>query len=114
MEVQQDFKRLLELFNVHEVEYIIVGAYALAFHGAPRYTGDMDIWIRPDHQNAKRIFAAIDEFGFGSVGLKESDFVNPEKVVQLGVPPVRIDILTSCLFRTGWRKIRGNHGLLPW
>jgi hypothetical protein len=114
MEVQQDFKRLLELFNVHEVEYIIVGAYALAFHGAPRYTGDMDIWIRPDHQNAKRIFAAIDEFGFGSVGLKESDFVNPEKVVQLGVPPVRIDILTS-LTGVSWEdafsgRVGGKYG----
>jgi hypothetical protein len=114
MEVQQDFKRLLELFNVHEVEYIIVGAYALAFHGAPRYTGDMDIWIRPDHQNAKRVFAAIDEFGFGSVGLKESDFVNPEKVVQLGVPPVRIDILTS-LTGVSWEdafsgRVGGKYG----
>ena len=114
MEVQQDFKRLLELFNVHKVDYVIVGAYALAFHGAPRYTGDMDIWIKPDRQNAKRVFAAIDEFGFGSVGLKESDFVNPENVVQLGVPPVRIDLVTS-LTGVSWEdaflgRVEGKYG----
>ena len=74
MEVQQDFKELLELFNSHKIEYIIVGGYALAYHGAPRYTGDIDIFVRPDKQNAKRIIAALDAFGFESTGLKEADF----------------------------------------
>jgi len=64
MEVQPDFKELLELFNKHLVEYIIVGGYALAYHGAPRFTGDMDIYVKPDPQNARRIMAALDEFGF--------------------------------------------------
>ncbi|OGL39545.1 MAG: hypothetical protein A3C43_10910 [Candidatus Schekmanbacteria bacterium RIFCSPHIGHO2_02_FULL_38_11] len=95
MEVQQDFRELLALFNSHKVEYIITGGYALAFHGAPRYTGDLDIFVKPDEENARRVLAALDEFGFGSVGLKESDFTYPEKVVQLGVPPVRIDIISS-------------------
>jgi len=95
MEIQQDFKDLLELFNAHKVEYIIVGGYALAFHGAPRYTGDIDIFVKPDSDNAGRIMSALEEFGFGSVGLSAEDFKKPGQVVQLGVPPVRIDIITS-------------------
>lgn len=95
MEVQPDFKELLELLNTHEVEYIIVGGYALAFHGAPRYTGDIDILINPTVSNSQRILAALDEFGFGSVGLSEKDFQYPDKVIQLGVPPVRVDLITS-------------------
>ena len=92
MEVQQDFKELLELFNVHNVQYLIVGGYALAHHGAPRYTGDIDIFVKSDKENASKILSALDDFGFGAVGLKEQDFSIPNKVVQLGYPPVRIDI----------------------
>jgi hypothetical protein len=66
MEVQQDFRDLLELFNKHGVDYIIVGAYALGFHGAPRYTGDLDLFVRPDPINAGSIMQALREFGFGS------------------------------------------------
>jgi len=95
MEVQQDYKELLELFNSHKVEYIIVGAYALAFYGIPRYTGDIDIFVKPDSLNAKNIIKALNEFGFESVGLKESDFTTPDKVIQLGVSPCRVDIITS-------------------
>jgi hypothetical protein len=95
MEIQQDFKDLLELFNSNKVESIIVGGYALAFHGAPRYTGDIDLYVKPGAGNAKRIMTALDEFGFGSIGLSASDFEKPGQVIQLGVPPVRIDIITS-------------------
>ena|SRR3990172_758614 len=95
MEVQQDFRDLLALFNEHKVEYMIVGAYALAFYGAPRYTGDIDIFVKPDAANAQRIMAALNKFGFGSVGLKAEDFETPDKVIQLGTPPVRVDIVTS-------------------
>ncbi|MBW2167055.1 MAG: nucleotidyl transferase AbiEii/AbiGii toxin family protein [Deltaproteobacteria bacterium] len=95
MEVQQDFKELLELFNVHKVKYLIVGGYALAFHGAPRYTGDIDLFVKPDTENAIRILKALEAFGFGSVGLKIEDLKNPNNVIQLGYPPVRIDIITS-------------------
>lgn len=95
MEVQKDFRDLLELLNAHKVEYMIVGAYALAFHGAPRYTGDMDIYVKPDPANADHIMTALNEFGFGSVGLPAADFEGEDKVVQLGFPPVRIDIITS-------------------
>jgi len=95
MEVQRDFRDLLELLNAHKVEYMIVGAYALAFHGAPRYTGDIDIYVRPDPENAQRVMVALNDFGFGSAGLTAADFEIGDKVVQLGFPPVRVDIVTS-------------------
>jgi hypothetical protein len=95
MEVQQDFRDLLALFNKHKVDYIIVGAYALGFHGSPRYTGDLDVLVRPDPINARSVMQALHEFGFGSVGLTEADFEQEGKVVQLGFPPVRVDIITS-------------------
>ncbi|MHC4638379.1 MAG: nucleotidyl transferase AbiEii/AbiGii toxin family protein [Planctomycetota bacterium] len=114
MEIQKDFKELLELFNAHKVEYLIVGGYALAFHGAPRFTGDIDLLVKPDSENAKRILTALAEFGFGSLELSEADFTVSQRVVQLGVPPVRIDIMTSL---TGilWEKaiagkVPGNYG----
>jgi hypothetical protein len=114
MEVQSDFRDLLALFNEHKIEYMIVGGYALAFHGAPRYTGDMDIFVRLDAANAQRILAALDEFGFGAVGLTSADFESSEKVVELGVPPVRIDIITS-LTGVSWEeafagRIEGKYG----
>ncbi|HSW01145.1 MAG TPA: nucleotidyltransferase [Sedimentisphaerales bacterium] len=94
MDIRNDFKELLELFNKHKVEYLIVGGYALAFHGAPRVTGDIDLFVRPANENAERILLALDEFGFGSLNLSKEDFTTPGMIVQLGVPPVRIDILT--------------------
>jgi len=104
MEVYQDFKELLALFNSNKVDYAIVGAYALAYYGAPRHTGDMDIFVRPDSENAGRILRALDEFGFGSLDLKPEDFSGPGKVVQLGVAPVRIDMMTSLSGLT-WEEI---------
>jgi hypothetical protein len=95
MEVQKDFRDLFELLNAHKVEYMIVGAYALAFYGAPRYTGDMDIFVKPDPGNAQHIMAALNDFGFGSAELSATDFETEDRVVQLGFPPVRIDLVTS-------------------
>lgn len=114
MEIQQDFKELLELLNAHKVEFIIVGAYALAFHGAPRFTGDIDILVKPDPENAVKILAALKEFGFGSLDLTESDFKEPDKVIQLGLAPVRVDLITS-LTGIPWQKafsgkVKGNFG----
>jgi hypothetical protein len=74
---------------------MIVGGYALAFHGAPRYTGDIDVFTKPEHENAKRIINALADFGFSALDLTIDDFQDQNKVVQLGLPPVRIDILTS-------------------
>jgi hypothetical protein len=96
---------------------MIVGAYALAFHGAPRYTGDIDILVRSDLLNAQRIMAALNKFGFGLVGLKAEDFETPDKVIQLGVPPVKVDIVTS-ITGVSWKeafsgRVEGKYGDIP-
>jgi hypothetical protein len=114
MELQHDFKELLELFNKHAVEYIIVGSYALAHYGAPRYTGDIDLLVNPRRENATKVIHALTDFGFGSLQLTSEDFGAPDKVVQLGVPPVRIDIMTS-ISGVSWEeaysgKVAGNYG----
>lgn len=95
MEICRDFKELLELFNAKDVEYLIVGGYALAHHGAPRYTRDIDLYVRPTPDNASRIMDALDAFGFGQTGLTAEDFRQPAQVIQLGFPPARIDLVTS-------------------
>lgn len=74
---------------------MIVGGYALAYHGVPRFTGDIDIYVNPARENAKRILNALADFGFGSLDLSLDDFQDQDRVIQLGLPPVRIDILTS-------------------
>jgi len=117
MEIRTDFKELLELFNRHRVEYLVVGGYALAFHGAPRVTGDIDLFVRPTSENAERILAALDEFGFASLNLSKDDFTTPGMVVQLGVPPVRIDIITR-VSGVSWEKadagkVAGNYADTP-
>jgi hypothetical protein len=84
-----------------------VGGYALAFHGAPRVTGDIDLLVKPDTTNAKRILEALAEFGFVSLNLSEADFTTPENVVQFGVPPVRVDIMNS-LTGVSWEKANAD------
>jgi hypothetical protein len=92
--LNRDFKEFAELLNVQSVEYLVVGGYALAAHGHPRYTGDIDFWIRPTPDNIARLLDALHDFGFGSLGLTAGDFTT-DTVVQLGQPPRRIDLLTS-------------------
>lgn len=117
MEAQKDFKELLELFNAHRVECLIVGGYALAFHGAPRFTGDLDLFVNPSPGNAQRILKALGEFGFGGIELSVDDFQRPDHVVQLGVPPVRVDIITSIdgvTWEEAWAgKVAGTYGEVP-
>jgi hypothetical protein len=74
---------------------MVIGAHALAFHGRPRHTGDLDIWIEPSKENAGKMVSVLKEFGFGSLNLKEADFLKIDYVTQLGYPPLRIDILNS-------------------
>ena len=117
METQKDFEKLLALFNAHKVEYVVVGGYALAFHGVPRVTGALDLLVKPDHENAGRILAALDEFDFASMQLTHADFVMPGKVVELGEPPVQIDIMTG-LTGLSWEevatgKVRTEYGRTP-
>ena len=117
MEPNKDFKELLALFNANHVEFVIVGADALAFHGAPRFTGDLDLLVAPSVSNAERVLRALDAFGFGGLQLEAKDFSEDDRVVQLGVPPVRIDIMTSITGFTWDRvwdnKVSGSYHDLP-
>jgi len=83
------------------------GAYALGFHGVPRFTGDLDIFVKPEPVNANRIMQVLREFGFGSVGLTAADFEMKDRVIQLGFPPIRIDILTS-ITGVSWEQARSG------
>jgi hypothetical protein len=93
MELDKDFKEFLVLLTQQEVEYLIVGGYAVAFHGHPRYTGDIDIWINPTKPNAEKLIQAIEAFGFEVDLLKQVDFEGEAVAFHLGSPPVRIDIM---------------------
>lgn len=93
--LSQDFLDLLELFNQHEVRYLIVGGHAVSVYTEPRYTKDLDLWIERNTTNASKILKAIHDFGFSSMALTVEDFTAPKFVVQLGVEPVRIDLLTD-------------------
>lgn len=91
----KDFKEFVELLIKHKADYLIVGGYAVGFHGYPRYTGDLDIWLRPSRENAEKIIKAVNEFGFGSYSFSTDDFTKVGNIIQLGYPPLRIDLLTE-------------------
>lgn len=93
--LNQDFKEFIQSLNANNVRYLVVGGYAVAVHGHPRYTKDIDIWIAMDEENARRMVSALQDFGFGSLGLKPDDFLTPDQIIQLGYPPARIDLLTT-------------------
>ena len=82
MEIYRDFKEFFELLNAQKVEYVVVGGYALAHHGAPRYTRDIDVYVRPTPENAQHVQAALEAFGFGQTGLKAEDFEKPDQIIQ--------------------------------
>lgn len=90
-----DFKELLLVFNAHDVEYLIVGAHALAAHGHVRATKDMDVWVRPDEANAEKVLQALSDFGAPLRDLTADDLSRKETIFQIGVPPLRIDIITG-------------------
>src|SRR5260370_33204641 len=95
MPLNKDWREFLELLNSNEVEYLVVGAFAVAFHGFPRYTADLDLLVRPTAENAARVLRALSQFGFGSLGIQIEDLQSPGKVVQMGVKPNRIGLLTG-------------------
>lgn len=104
--MNQDFNELLAEFNAHLVEYIIVGAHALAAHGHVRATQDLDIWVRPEPANAKRVIDALRAFGAPLHDLTEQDLSTPGLIFQIGVEPIRIDVLTvidGLTFDEAWR-----------
>lgn len=90
-----DFIEFIECCARRDVKFLVVGGYAVAAHGHPRATKDLDVWLLIDPTNAEHVVQALDDFGMGSVGLAADDFLEPEIVIQLGYPPIRIDLLTS-------------------
>lgn len=95
MVLNKDYREFIELLNFHKVKYLIVGGYAVTVHGYPRYTNDIDIWLWIDNENAKKIINVLNDFGFGALGLKDEDFLSPDRIIQLGYAPNRIDLLTG-------------------
>lgn len=114
MVVHRDYEELFALLNSARARYLVVGAHALAFHGKPRFTGDLDIFISADRVNANRVLTSIAKFGFSDVGLSVADFLKANTVVQLGFPPCRIDLMTGISgvrFETAWKtRVRGHYG----
>ena len=93
--LSEDFREFLRLLNENHVEYLVVGGYAVGLYGYPRYTGDLDIWVRSTNENGERVMEALKQFGFGSLEVKARDFTVENAVVQLGYPPLRIDLVTT-------------------
>lgn len=92
--LDQDYKEFIELLNAHGVRYMVVGGYAVAYHGYIRQTGDIDVWVEISEENAARLVQVMQAFGFGSM-YREADFLRPGDFIQLGVAPVRIDIMNE-------------------
>lgn len=92
-----DFRDLLATLVAAEARFLVVGAHALAAHGVPRMTGDLDVWVEPTEANAVRVWEALTQFGapLASLGITESDFVLPDQVIQIGLPPYRLDLMTA-------------------
>jgi hypothetical protein len=95
MRLSNDWREFLESLNSRGIDYVVVGAHSLAFHGRPRYTGDLDILVRATRENAAKLVDLLNQFGFADAGFKESDFTEPDQLIQLGRAPNRIDLLTS-------------------
>jgi hypothetical protein len=95
MALSKDWREFLELLDSRGVDYVIVGAQSLAFHGRPRHTGDLAILVRPSPDNARLLLALLNQFGFEQSNFEETDFLQPEQIIQLGRAPSRIDLLTS-------------------
>lgn len=93
--LNRDFKEFFQSLNDNDVRYLVVGGYAVALHGHPRYTKDIDIWLCLDEGNAIAMVKALEQFGFGSLGLRAEDFLVPNQIIQLGYAPNRIDLITT-------------------
>ena len=90
-----DFKEFLRLLGEHKVEYLLIGGYAVGYHGYPRGTADIDVWVRSTPENARRVIEVLRQFGFNDPSLKEDSFKDPKLLVRMGVPPMRVEVLTS-------------------
>jgi hypothetical protein len=116
MKATKDFEELLAAFLRSEVRFLIVGAHALAWHAKPRYTKDLDLFLEADSSNAERAVAALEQFGFAGLGISASDLESPGSILQLGVPPTRVDLITridGVTFEEAWQsRVTGRYGLL--
>lgn len=102
-----DFKEFLSLLHTHRVNYLLVGGYAVAAHGYPRFTGDMDVWIQTNTENAENVFKVCREFGFDVPNLRVELFTDPKQMTRMGHPPLRIEILNSVSglsFEAAWEN----------
>ncbi len=104
MDLAPDFSEFFGLLTEHRVEFVVVGAYALALHGAPRYTGDMDLLVRPTHDNATRLIRAIQDFGFPTGALSPDSIVATSCLIQMGTPPVQLHIM-SAIDGVSWESV---------
>ena len=93
--LSRDFREFIESLNANSVRYLVVGGYAVALHGYPRYTKDLDVWIEPTVQNAQNVLNALTAFGFGSLEISTGDFLEENTIIQLGYQPNRIDLMTT-------------------
>ena len=95
LELANDYKEFLRLLRAHGVEYLLIGGWAVGYHGYPRATYDLDVWIATSPANAQRVVTALAEFGFNVPDLSMDLFLQPDKIVRMGVEPVRIEVMTS-------------------
>jgi predicted nucleotidyltransferase len=105
--LNENFRDMLLALSDEGVEYLLIGAYALAAHGSPRATGDIDFWVRADAENANRVWSALHKFGAPTSQIVVGDFATADVVFQIGLPPQRIDILTSISgveFADAWKS----------
>src|SRR5688500_15662916 len=110
--LDEDLRELLALFHSREVEFLVVGGHAVAFHGYPRLTEDLDLFVRPDVANGQRIVSALQDFGFGSLDITAADFEADDRVIQLGRAPNRVDVLTRMYgveFSAAWERRVAAH-----
>ena len=106
MKLPKDWREFIELLNSHGVEFLVVGGHAVGYHGYPRFTGDIDFFVRPSPANATRVLQVLSEFGFDGADELQADLAHPGKMIQLGRPPNRIDLLTDLSgidFEEAWR-----------
>ena len=107
LNIPKDFREFIQLLNSNKVRYLVVGGYAVAYHGYPRSTGDIDFFLERTPDNADAVLQCLDDFGFESLGITKKDLLNPEQVIQMGYPPLRIDLLISIdgvSFETAWKN----------
>lgn len=107
MILDKDLRELLALLNAAGVEFLVVGGHAVAFHGRPRLTEDLDLFVRPDRANGERIMCALQALGFGALGITAADFTADDRVIQLGRAPNRVDLLTKLYgvdFADAWSR----------